>query len=183
MPSKAAEPTLSPLPDTTLKADSPLEVRLDSIIPGDSVASSHRHALTPQQRRRQRISSDSAPATPAASTTGPRIVRLKSDLDNPVDIVARDSMVLVGQSRAYIYGDGKVTYGDIDLTAAEIQLDMDSSTVYAVGAIDSLGTLSGSPVFVDKGTSYESKTMRYNFRTEKGYITDVITEQGEGFLT
>lgn len=139
--------------------------------------------LTPQQRRRQRISSDSADVAPTTPTAGPRIVRLKSDLDNPVDIVAKDSMVLVGQSKAYIYGDGKVTYGDIDLSAAEIQLDMDSSTVYAVGAIDSLGTLAGSPIFIDKGTSYESKTMRYNFRTEKGYITDVITEQGEGFLT
>jgi hypothetical protein len=25
--------------------------------------------------------------------------------------------------------------------------------------------------------------MRYNFNTKKGYITDVITQQGEGYVT
>lgn len=114
---------------------------------------------------------------------GRRISRVKTDLDNVVDIVAKDSMVLVGQDKAYIYGDGNVTYGDIKLDAAEIELDMNSSTVYAVGRADSAGEVTGSPVFTDRGTAYESKTMRYNFKTEKGFITDVITEQGEGFLT
>lgn len=110
-------------------------------------------------------------------------MRVKSDLDNVVDISAQDSMVLIGRNTAYLYGDSKVNYGQISLDAARIDLDMDSSIVYAVGVPDSTGEVVGSPVFTDRGTSYESKTMRYNFKTEKGFITDVITEQGEGYLT
>ena len=121
--------------------------------------------------------------TSVAVTTGRRISRIKTDLDNVVDISAKDSMVLIGQSTAYLYGDSKVTYGNISLDAARIDLDMDSSVVYAVGVPDSTGETIGSPVFTDRGTSYESKTMRYNFKTEKGFITDVITQQGEGYLT
>ncbi len=145
----------------------------------DSVADSLTPSLTAEQLKRHRISPDTIPQ----KQKGKRISRVKTDLDNVVDITAADSMVLIGQSTAYIYGDGNVTYGDIKLDAAEIKLDMDSSTVMAVGRTDSIGNLVGSPVFNDKGTNYESKTMHYNFKTEKGFITDVITEQGEGYLT
>lgn len=136
--------------------------------------------LSAAQRRRHRLNDDDSTQT---TSTGPRILRVKSDLDNVVDIVAQDSMVLIGQSTAYIYGDGQVTYGDIKLDAAQIELDMNASTVYAVGVEDSAGQVVGSPVFNDKGTDYKSRTMRYNFKSEKGYITDIITEQGEGYLT
>lgn len=128
---------------------------------------------------RRRLSSDSV-AT--AAPTGPRIDRTKADLDNMVDVYARDSMVLIGNKNAYIYGDGKVVYGTIELDAAVIDMDMATNMVNAVGVTDSVGTVTGSPVFNDNGTQYEAKTMQYNFKTEKGYITDVITEQGEGFL-
>ncbi len=115
--------------------------------------------------------------------TGRRIVREKSDLDAQVDFSAQDSMVLVGRDRAFMYGDAKVSYGKIKLDAANIDMDMATSEVYAVGATDSVGTVEGKPVFSDNGTDYESNTMRYNFKTGKGFITDVITQQGEGYLT
>ena len=142
--------------------------------------------LTTAQKRRERLSGDGAPSDSAdtsASAKGPRIIRYKVDLDNKVDIAAKDSMVLIGQNNANLYGDCKVTYGDISLDAASIEMNLDNNMVYAVGVPDSSGTVQGSPVFTDNGTSYKSKTMRYNFKTEKGFITDVITEQGEGYLT
>lgn len=113
---------------------------------------------------------------------GPRIMRVKTDLDNIVDVVAKDSLVLIGQKNAFVYGDGSVVYGEIKLNADRIEMDMENSTVYAVGTKDSIGEVVGAPVFNDKGTEYRSETMRYNFKTEKGYITNVLTEQGEGFL-
>ena len=62
-------------------------------------------------------------------------------------------------------------------------MELDSSTVYAEGVPDSLGELQGNPIFQDKGGEYESKSMKYNFKTERGFITDVITEQEDGFIT
>lgn len=112
-----------------------------------------------------------------------RIDRTKSDLDYPVDFEAKDSVVIIGTDRAFMFGDGKVTYDKIKLDAAEIEMDMATSMVYAMGTADSTGDVTGKPVFDDNGTTYESKTMTYNFKTGKGLITDVITQQGEGYLT
>ena len=112
-----------------------------------------------------------------------RIVREKVDLDNAVDFSAKDSLVMVGQSAAFMYGQSTVKYSDIDLSADEIHMDMKESLVYAVGRRDTADELVGSPVFKDKSGEYESKTMTYNFKTEKGFITDVVTQQGEGYLT
>jgi len=124
---------------------------------------------------------DSLPPAPAPRPS--RIRREKVDLDNQVEFSCTDSLILVGRRNTYMYGEGKVTYGDLKLDAAEIQLDMDTDEVYAVGTTDSLGTVTGNPVFQEGGTSYETETMRYNFKTKRGYITDVITQQGEGYLS
>lgn len=134
-------------------------------------------AIASLERRRINEDQDTI-ATPK----GPRIMRVKTDLDNIVNIVAKDSLVLIGQKNAYVYGDGSVVYGDIKLNADHIEMDMSQSTVYAVGTKDSIGEVIGAPVFNDRGTEYRSETMRYNFKTEKGFITNVLTEQGEGFL-
>ncbi len=112
-----------------------------------------------------------------------RINRTESDLTEVVTFSAADSMVLYNQNRAYMYGNSTVEYGEFKLNAGEIEMDIDSSTVYATGQADSTGHSDNWPVFRDKSGEYESRTMKYNFKTERGYITDVQTEQGEGFLT
>lgn len=113
-----------------------------------------------------------------------KIVRDKADLDNVVDFKATDSVILVGRTDALMYGQSQVVYGDIKLDAAQIEMDIPKNTVYAVGRADTTGgETTGDPVFEDHGTSYEAKTMDYNFKTGRGYITDVSTQQGEGYLT
>ena len=57
-----------------------------------------------------------------------------------------------------------------------------SKEVYAEGLPDSTGTVVGTPVFKEGDEEFESKTMRYNFETQKGIITDVKTTQGDGFV-
>lgn len=112
-----------------------------------------------------------------------RINREKVDIDNSVTFSAKDSVILLGNKLAYLFGDGEVEYGSFKLNADEIKMVMDSTTVYANGRVDSVGELQGKPVFQDGGDTYESKTMSYNFKNQRGYITDIITEQGEGYLT
>ena len=60
---------------------------------------------------------------------------------------------------------------------------MDSSLVHATGARDSLGALIGNPIFKMGSDTYESDTMAFNFKTKKGLIQQVYTEQEDGFLT
>lgn len=122
------------------------------------------------------------PATPVAPSKS-RVRYVKTDLDAAVNFSAKDSLLILRRDSAFMYGSGNVTYGDIKLDAAEIQMDLNDNTVYAVGRTDSTGEVIGKPVFNEKGTDYEAATMRYNFKTEKGYITNVVTQQGEGYLT
>ncbi len=123
-----------------------------------------------------------APAKPSMPPKS-RIVSTKVDLDNPVTFSAADSLLIVRRDSAYMFGEASVTYGEIQLDAAIIEMDLNDNTVYAVGVLDSIGNVTGRPVFNESGTDYEANTMRYNFKTQKGYITNVVTQQGEGYLT
>ena len=111
-----------------------------------------------------------------------RINYEKTDLDGTVTFSARDSLILLGQNNAYLFGNGTVEYQDFQLKSAEIRMELDSATVYANGVTDSVGKLADTPVFKDKNGEYQSQTMKYNFKTQRGFITDVVTEQGEGYL-
>jgi len=112
-----------------------------------------------------------------------RFKKRQVDLDHPVSFAAKDSMVLYGRNTARMFGSSSVTYGDVNLSASHIYMDMDSNLVRANGIPDSIGDLQGKPVFKDNSGEYESRVMAYNFKTKKGYITDIVTEQGEGYLT
>ena len=107
----------------------------------------------------------------------------KQPLDAPVIYEANDSIVFTEGGYAHLYGDGKVNYEKIELTSAVITMNMDSSTVYARGVPDSVGVEKGTPIFKDGETPYESKIMRYNFKSKKGFINNIVTQQGEGYVT
>lgn len=129
------------------------------------------------------VPADTIRSVPADSVAASRIRRQKVDLENQVVFQSTDSMILIGKNRAVMYGNGQVTYGDISLDAAVIDMDLESSNVSAVGVTDTLGVTTGTPKFASGSDNYESEQMSYNFKTERGYITNVVTQQGEGFLT
>lgn len=76
-----------------------------------------------------------------------------------------------------------MSYPGADLEADVISMDMDNSTVFARGVVDSVGTAKGRPVFKDGDTSYETDTIRYNFKSKRGLISNVVSQQGEGYVT
>ena len=118
---------------------------------------------------------------------GPDTIQLKTKkkdaLDDPVAYESNDSMIWTRGGYASLFGDSKVNYQQVELTAAIIKMQVDSSLVYADGIKDSTGTWLGTPVFKDGSTPYESSHISYNFKTEKGYINEIITQQGEGYMT
>ena len=88
-----------------------------------------------------------------ASDTVP--ARRKNDLDAPVIYESADSMVWNNGGYASLYGEGKVNYQNVELTAAVIKMQMDSSLVHADGVRDSSGSYMGTPVFKDGSTPYQ----------------------------
>lgn len=105
------------------------------------------------------------------------------DIETTIKYTAEDSFFFDYQNKIVkLYGNAQVTYGDISLKAAEIELDWKTNTVTANGKIDSTGEMIGKPVFNDKGQVYETVGMSYNFNTEKAVIKGVVTQQGEAFM-
>ena len=88
----------------------------------------------------------------------------KGALDEPVFYTAKDSITFdYAASRANLYGEGKVNYQNLELTADLITMSMDSSLVHAMGREDSTGVVQGKPVFKqgDDGYGTEETTMKY----------------------
>ena len=128
------------------------------------------------------LSADTAMVTPADSLANDSASQ-RTDLEAPVVYQSQDSMVWYKNGNAYLYGSGQVNYQRIELKANEITIDLETSTVYAQGTTDTLGNVTGRPVFADGETPYESETMSYNFKSRKGFINNVTTQQGEGYMT
>ena len=110
----------------------------------------------------------------------------KNGIDSPVTFSAEDSLIYeAGTGMAFLYGSSNVKYQNMDLQSEQISLNLDSSMVHATGARDTseLSGMKGLPVFKMGNDTYESDTMAFNFKTKKGLIQQVYTEQEDGFLT
>ena len=107
----------------------------------------------------------------------------KKSIDAPIFYTANDSVVVFGDGTAIMYGASTVKYDNMELEASFIRCKMDSSLMYAAGTYDSVkGEYVGKPIFKDQGSTYETNEITYNFRTKKGFIRNVVTQQGEGYV-
>ena len=109
----------------------------------------------------------------------------KNGIDAPVEYSAEDSLTYeAATGLAHLYGDSKVKYQNMDLQSDKIYMSLDSSLVHATGSKDTTtNELVGTPVFKMGSDEYQSDTMAFNFKTKKGLISGVYTQQQEGFLT
>ena len=115
----------------------------------------------------------------------------KSDLKSKVSYDSRDSMRLdMENQKLFLYGDAKVLYEEMKLQAGYIEFDMLKNIAYAHGAkdsvgnslLDSVGMPIGDPVFTDGSKSFDAKELTYNFKTKKGKIREVTTQEGDAFI-
>lgn len=107
----------------------------------------------------------------------------KSALTSQVKYNARDSIRFnLKKKKIFLYGDAHVDYGDINLKAERIVIDWERNIVSASGITDSTGKLIGNPIFTQGGKTFDAFEMDYNFKTEKGKIKKVSTQEGQGYL-
>lgn len=104
-------------------------------------------------------------------------------LQSQINYNAKDSIVFSRHdNKVYLYEDAKVTYGSIELTADYIEYIQDSNMVFARGVRDSTGKLVGTPIFKEGDKTYDARILRYNFKTQQGYIRRIVTQEQEGYL-
>ena len=78
----------------------------------------------------------------------------------------------------------------MNLKSEKVYLNLDSSLVRATGRLDSSQAnlaknpngMKGTPIFKLGQDEYQSDTMAFNFKTKKGLIKGIYTEQEDGFL-
>jgi hypothetical protein len=137
--------------------------------------------------RAQNQPSTTPPAATVATDTiknpADSIPPKKGDIETTIHYAARDSIhSSIDGQMIWLYGAAKIIYGAIELEADEIAIDYANSTLTANGKRDSLGRRVGYPIFKNGQEVYETKDIVYNFKTGRARISEVITQQGEGYL-
>ena len=109
-------------------------------------------------------------------------VRVNNFLDDVISGKNKDSLVYRPKEKlVYIYNSGDVTYGNMNMQADFMRVELDTKQMYATGVSDTLGNRT-RPVFVEGGSTFTMDTILYNFKSGKAKIKGVATQEGEGFL-
>lgn len=104
-------------------------------------------------------------------------------LDHAIDYYGKDSTVVdVVNERILLYGQAWVTYGDLKVTAENIEFSLDSYTARAWGKKDSTGKVIERATFTEGENSFKEDSLSYNFKSQRGISYGVRTEQGEAQL-
>jgi hypothetical protein len=75
-----------------------------------------------------------------------------------------------------------VNYGDIEIKADSIEINMKKNILFAVGRKDTTGKVQGKPVFKEGSQEIQADSLYYNFKTKKAYATNIVTKQEQGLL-
>lgn len=158
-------------------------------LPPDTVTPNTASDTTRSLKRTARVPAtavDTAKAdTAKADTVKIDTLKRKAGIDSPVEYTAEDSMIYDAHSGlAFLYGRAQVNYLNMQLTAAKIAMNMDSSLVHAEARPDSTaeGGLAERPIYRQGNDEYDSERMSFNFKTKKGFIHNVKTQQGDGYM-
>lgn len=148
----------------TIKKNNPVHVK-DTITAADSLKNNNDSSYHKQ------------------SLTNPKRKKSENALEGRVEYSCSDSINFdLSTSEIFLYNNVLITYQDIKLEAARVDIDFETNKIYARGVKDSLGRDTGTPKFIQGEQAFESKSMQYNFKTKKGLIKEVITQEGEGYL-
>ncbi len=107
------------------------------------------------------------------------------EITDVIKAVASDSSCYdVKENVMYLFGNARITYGEAQVDAGYIKVDYKDNTVFAKGITDSLGRFSGLPIFKDPSQgALTADSVFYNFKTAKGKIFQVYSEQDGGYIT
>ncbi len=100
-----------------------------------------------------------------------------------VDYKADDSIRLdVANKKMFLYKNATIKYQKTELVADYIELDMDQNLAFASGVADTAGNIIGKPKFKDGAQEFECLELKYNFKTGKAFVKEIITQEGEGYI-
>lgn len=75
-----------------------------------------------------------------------------------------------------------VNYGEIEIKADSILINMKTNLLFAIGRKDTTGKIAGKPHFKEGSQEFDADELTYNFKTRKAIIRNIITKQDAGLL-
>jgi len=75
-----------------------------------------------------------------------------------------------------------IDYGDMEIKADSIVINMKTDLLFAIGIKDSTGKVNGKPAFKQGTNEFESDELTYNFKTRKALVKNIVTKQDQGLL-
>lgn len=103
--------------------------------------------------------------------------------DAEIEKDAEDSIKLdIINQKAYLYGNAKIRYQKTTITAAYIEIDWTTNTIFATTTNDSLGNKIGYPVFTEENESFKAHEITYNFKSKKCRVKKITTKEGDGYI-
>ncbi|NEN24347.1 LPS-assembly protein LptD [Cryomorpha ignava] len=130
------------------------------------------------------VATDTLTQTLEGDTLQVKPAESNSVISSKINYSASDSIDNdVINKKVYLYGNAKIQYEDITLTAARIVYDFESFTVHAEGVRDTADNWVNLPNFKQGTSEFVSNEMDYNFKSKKAYVRQVQTEIIEGTLT
>jgi hypothetical protein len=109
--------------------------------------------------------------------------QVPGDIKTTIFYTAKDSAVFfMDKELLLLYKDAVIKYGSMNIKGAEVEGDMKSNEVTARYVLDTTGKKVGIPVFTDESQEYQAEQMRFNFKTKKGIVHKLVTQQGEGYV-
>lgn len=106
-----------------------------------------------------------------------------SAIKSTVTYTANDSIFYdVANQEVHLFGKAHVTYEDIQIESEYIKIDLKKTLVHATGLPDSVGVIYGTPVFKQGDTEYKINRLVYNYKSKRGYLSELKTKEGEGYI-
>lgn len=96
---------------------------------------------------------------------------------------ARDSLYNdFRKKQLHLFGEAKVEYEDIVLTADYILVDLDKKEIFASYTYGKDSVRVGQPKLIQNGEEIDAAKIRVNYETKKAYIQEVRIKQDENYL-
>jgi lipopolysaccharide assembly outer membrane protein LptD (OstA) len=107
----------------------------------------------------------------------------KSAVDSKITYKAANKIKRDLRNKQFILTKNAViNYGDIEIKADSIVINMSTNLLYAVGVKDTTGKVNGKPSFKEGSNAFDSDELTYNFKTRKALIKNIVTKQDAGLL-
>ncbi len=149
------------IPDTTILKDTVIGLDSLSVISGDTVL----------------------PDTIPGQTHADSIKPSKPAFKDIITFSANDSAtILVRDKKMFLDRNASVKYIKTQLEAGHIEMDMQQNLAHASGITDSAGVVTEKPKFKDGSQEFDCSSLSYNFKTGKGYVKNIITQEGDGYI-